>query len=130
MDVISGDKLLADATRDELDKRLAELDKIDREATRPEWDKLEEQMRAAGDFEERPIVAERGPLARFKYVVGYVLESKSVGKRIYKPHKLVPLDGTGKRGYQKRGFLEPTIVDFTKPFNWSGEKIVAEAGVR
>ena len=120
------DKLLRDATREEITVRLGEIDEVAREAARPAWDKLEERMREARDFEERPIVAEEGPLARFKYVVGYVLESKSMGKRIYKCHKLVPLDGTGKRGYQKRGFLEPTVEDFAEPFKWPGEKIVVE----
>jgi len=123
------DKLLADATIAELDERAMELRDIEREAARPAWDKLEEQMREAADFVERPIVAEEGPLARFKYVVGYVLESKSVGKRIYKCSRFVPLDGTGERGYQKRGFLEPTVEDFSEPFNWPGEEIVTEAGV-
>ena len=121
------EKLLKDATRLELDERKVALDKIEREAARPAWDKLEEQMREAADFVERQIMAEQEPLARFGYGVGYVLESKSVGKRIYKAHKFVPLDGTGERGYQKRGFLEPTVADFAEPFNWPGEKIVAEA---
>jgi len=129
MEVISGEKLFADATREELDKRSMELAEIEREAARPEWDKLEEQMREAADFVERPIMAKGGPLARFKYVVGYVLESKSVGRRIYKAHKFVPLDGTGERGYQKRGFLEPTVEDIAQSVNWPGEKIVAEAEV-
>ena len=93
-------RLLEDATPKELDDRLSELREIEREAARPEWDKLEEQMREAPDFVERRIMADDGELARFGYVVGYILESKSVGKRIYKCHKLVPLDGTGKRGYQ------------------------------
>jgi len=128
MEVISGEKLFADATREELDKRSMELAEIEREAARPEWDKLEEQMREAADFEERPIYAEEGELARFGYVVGYVLESKSVGKRIYKCRKLVPLDGTGERGYQKRGFLEPTIEDIGEPFNWPGHEIQDEDG--
>ncbi len=121
--------LLDDATREELDARRMELDDADREAARPAWDKLEEQMREAADFVERRIMAENGPLARFNYVIGYVLESKSIGKRIYKCRKFVPLDGTGKRGYQARGFLEPTIEDFGEPFEWPGEKIVAEGEV-
>ena len=129
MEAISRDILLLNATLEELEARTVELDEIEHEAARPVWDKLEEQMREAVDFEERRIMAEEEPLTRFGYVVGYVLESKSIGKRIYKPHRFVPLDGTGQRGYQKRGFLEPTVEDFTEPFNWPGEKIVAEAEV-
>lgn len=123
---VPDERLLKDATEAELEHRLAELREIEQEAARPEWDKWEERMREADDFEERRIVAQDGPLARFKYVVGYMLESESTGKRIYKCHKFVALGGTGNRGYQKRGFREPKVENFSKPFNWPGEEIIVE----
>ncbi len=123
----SVDKLLIDATREELEARLEELADAEREARRPEWEKLEEQMRAQPDFVERPIRARHGPLAKFGYVVGYVLESESLGKRIYKRRRFVPMDGTGKRGFQVRGF-RATVTDIGDSTSFIDEEIVDESG--
>lgn len=74
-----------------------------------EEERAEREIRAAPDAVEIRVVPLGGALAPFSYVTEYIIRSESVGKQVRKRRKLVPIDGTGERGYQKRG--EDTSIE-------------------
>ncbi len=96
-----------------------------------EEERAEREIRAADDAVEIRVVPLGGKIGRFSYVTERILRSDSVGEQVRKVRRLIPIDGTGERGYQKRG--EDVTVEKIKSANvhlhrpdWHKPRIIEE----